>query len=62
MAVISGMDLESNFGDRLAGKPPATLERFYAKATQYLRKEETRCFRKKNVMGSNGEGVGVTLQ
>ena len=34
MALTKGIDPDSEFGDWLAGKPPASLDRFYAKAAQ----------------------------
>ena len=42
MAVMRGVDPESAFGEWLAGKPPATLERFYSKAHQFMRREEAK--------------------
>ena len=40
MAVMRGVDPNSEFGDWLVGKPPPTLERFYSKAHQFMRREE----------------------
>jgi len=42
VALVRGVDPDSEFGDWLAEKLPATLDRFYAKATQYIRKKEVR--------------------
>lgn len=55
MAMTRGIN--SEFGDWLAGKPPTTLERFYSKASQFLRKEEARYPRKSNVGGLSGEAI-----
>ena len=46
MAVMRGVDPDSEFGDWLVGKPLATLERFYSKAHQFIRREEARWTRR----------------
>ena len=51
MAVMRGVDPDSEFGDWLAGKPPATLERFYSKAHQFIRREEARWVRRDKASG-----------
>lgn len=40
MALIGGIHPDTNFREWLSRKPPSTLDRFYNKAAQYLRKEE----------------------
>ena len=40
MALIEGVDPDTEFGDYLVGKPPPTRELFYEKANIRLRREE----------------------
>ena len=53
MAVMRGVDPDSEFGEWLAGKPPTTLERFYSKAHQYIGREEARWMRKKETSSAD---------
>ena len=49
MALMEGVDPDSEFGDYLSRKPPPTRELFYEKANIQLRREEARANRKKEV-------------
>lgn len=57
MALTKGIDPDFEVGDWLAGKPPASLDRFYAKTTQFLRREDARRSRKHDVAGPSSEGI-----
>ena len=57
MAVMRGVDPDSEFRDWLAGKPPATLERVYSKAHQFIRREEARWSRQDKAPGPVQETV-----
>ncbi len=51
MAVMRGVDPDSEFGEWLTGKPPATLERFYSEAHQFIRRKEARWIRRDKAPG-----------
>ena len=51
IAVMRGVDPDSEFGDWLAGKPPTSLERFYSEAHQVIRREEARWTRRDKAPG-----------
>ena len=57
MALTKRIDPDSEFGNWLARKPLASLDRFYSKAAQFLRKEETKYFRKKDDARPSVEGI-----
>ena len=57
MALTKGIDADSEFGNWLAGKPPASLDRFYSKAAQFLRREDVKQSRKKDDAGPSVEGI-----
>ena len=57
MALTKGIDVDSEFESWLAGKPPASLDRFYSKAAQFLRREDARQSRKQDDAGPNIEGI-----
>ena len=57
MALTKGIDADSEFGSWLAGKPPASLDRFYSKATQFLRRDDAKQSRKQDDAGPNIEGI-----
>ena len=57
MALTKGIDPDSEFGNWLAGKPPASLDRFHAKAAQFLRREDAKQSRKQTDAGSNVGGT-----
>ena len=57
MVVMRGVDPDSKLGDWLAAKPPATLERFYSKAHQFIRREEARWTRGDKAPGPAQETV-----
>lgn len=57
MTVMRGVDLDSEFEDWLAGKPPTTLERFYSKAHQFMRTEKARWTRRDKTSGPVQETV-----
>lgn len=48
MALTKRIDPDFVFGNWLAGKPFASLDLFYAKATQFLKKEDARRSRKQD--------------
>ena len=57
MAVMRGVDPNSEFGDWLVEKLPATLERFYSKAHQFIRREKARWTRRDKAPGPVQETV-----
>ena len=57
MALIEGVDLDNEFGDYLAGKPPPTRELFNEKANVRLWWEEAKANRKRKSEGASKEGV-----
>ena len=57
MALIEGVDPDTEFRDYLAGKPPPTRELFYEKANIRLRREEAKANRKRKSEGALKEGV-----
>ena len=57
MALTKGIDPDSEFGNWLAGKPPASLDRFYSKAAQFLRQEDAKQSRKQDDARPRSEGI-----
>ena len=57
MALTKGIDPDSEFGNWLAEKPPASLDRFHAKAAQFLRREDAKQSRKQTDAGPSTEGI-----
>ena len=57
MALMEGVDPDSEFGDYLSGKPPPTRELFYEKANIQLRREEARANRKRKYGAASKEVV-----
>ena len=57
MALTKGIDVDSEFGNWLAGKPPASLDRFYSKGAQFLRREDVKQSRKQDDARPNIKGI-----
>lgn len=57
IAPSKGIDSDFEFRNELAGKPPVSLDCFYSKEAQFLRREDAKQPRKKDDTGPNVEGI-----